>query len=253
MTWCVMTRHGRPSLPSFLRIFQNLKEKISEDKGYHFTNFHLWCSSNSLNDDSICLRLFQCTLTRVVVKWYIELLGGTCINFNQMILFFINHFQLLVRYNSDIEIFSAFSQDKATHISDHIQEWCRQKRLIKSCIPPEFMLEWFHNSLFLYISKDVSTSRETSEEEAIFKAQKLDHIYAQSQMLCEIILDMPRPNYDPRKKHGPYVNGIIGSANDKSIDLVTNRLNDLSLSYPVVGQALTYPSTPTQSMDVHSI
>ena len=52
-----------------------------------------------------------------------------------------------------------FWQDKATHISNHIQEWRRRKRLIKSFIPPEFLLKWFLKSLLPYIAKDVSTSR----------------------------------------------------------------------------------------------
>ena len=50
--------------------------KSREDPSEHVTTFHLWCSSNSLHDDSICLRLFQCTLMGPVVKWYIELLRG---------------------------------------------------------------------------------------------------------------------------------------------------------------------------------
>ena len=40
--------------------------KSDEDPGDHFTTFHLWCSSNSLNDDSVHLRLFQRTLTGVL-------------------------------------------------------------------------------------------------------------------------------------------------------------------------------------------
>ena len=35
--------------------------KAGEDPSEHVTTFHLWCSSNSLHDDSIYLRLFQCT------------------------------------------------------------------------------------------------------------------------------------------------------------------------------------------------
>jgi hypothetical protein len=116
---------------------------------------------------------------------------------------------------------SALHQDKATHISDHIQEWHRWKRLIKAYIPPEFLLEWFLKSLLPYISKDVSTSGVTSEEEAIFKSQQLDLIYAQSGMLYKILPDTPRSNYDPRQNLGPHADGIIGSANVKSTDLVT--------------------------------
>jgi hypothetical protein len=206
-----MIRHGPPiptKLPSDIPKFEG---KSGEDPGDHVTTFHLWCSSNSLNDDSVHLRLFQHTLMGVSTKWYIELPGGTYQTFNELVLVFLNHFQLSVRYDVDIEILSSFHQDKATHISDHIQEWHRRKRLIKAYIPPEFLLEWFLKSLLPYISKDVSTSGVTSEEEAIFKSQQLDLIYAQSGMLYEIIPDTPQSNYDPRQNPGPHVDGIIGS------------------------------------------
>ena len=39
----------------------------------HFMTYHLWISSNSLNDDSICLQIFLQTLTGMTSKWYIEL------------------------------------------------------------------------------------------------------------------------------------------------------------------------------------
>lgn len=44
-----------------------------EDSSNHVMNFHLWCSSKSLNDDSVRLRLFQRMLTGPTAKWYIEL------------------------------------------------------------------------------------------------------------------------------------------------------------------------------------
>jgi hypothetical protein len=111
-------------IPSDIPKFEG---KTGEDPGDHVTTFHLWCSSNSLNDDSIHLRLFQCTLMGVAVKWYIELPGGAYKTFNQMVLVFLNHFQLSVHYDVDIELLSAFHQDKATHILDHIQEWRREE------------------------------------------------------------------------------------------------------------------------------
>jgi hypothetical protein len=114
-------------------------------------NFHLWCSSNSLNDDYIHLRLFQHTLVGVTVKWYIELPGGTYGTFSLMVLVFLNQFQLPVHYDANIEILSTLQKDKATHISDHIQEWRRWKSFIKLCIPPEFLLEWFLKYLYPYI------------------------------------------------------------------------------------------------------
>jgi len=139
------------------------------------------------------------------------------------------------------------------HISDHIQEWHRQKRLIKSYIPPEFLLEWFLKSLLPYISKDVSTYGVTSKEEAILKARQLDLIYAQSGVLYEILPNMSQSKYEPRKYLGPHVDVIIGSANAKSTYLVMNQLKDLSLIHPVVGQASSLSSTPTQSVDVHYV
>jgi hypothetical protein len=237
-------------LPSDIPKFEG---KTGEDLGDRVTTFHLWCSSNSLNDDSIHLRLFQRTLMRLAVKWYIELPRGTYRNFNQMILVFLNHFQLSVRYDADIELLLALRRDKATNISDHIQKWHKRKRLIKAYIPPEFLLEWFLKSLLPYISKDVSTSEVTSEEEAIFKAHQLDLIYAQSGMLYEILPDAPRSNYDPRQKLEPHVDGIIGSTNVKSTDLMTSQLKELSLSQSVGGQALSVSSTPTQSADMHFV
>jgi hypothetical protein len=89
-------------LPSDIPKFEG---KNGEDPGDHVTTFHIWCSSNSLNDDSIFLILFQRTLMGVATKWYIELPGGTYKNFNQMVLVFLNHFQLSVRYDTHIELF----------------------------------------------------------------------------------------------------------------------------------------------------
>jgi hypothetical protein len=43
-------------LPSDIPKFD---EKFGEDPNNHVMTFHLWCSSNSLMDDSIRLSLFQ--------------------------------------------------------------------------------------------------------------------------------------------------------------------------------------------------
>ena len=56
-----------PIKPSEIPKFER---KTGKDPGDHVTIFHLWCSSNSLNGDSIWLRLFQRNLTSVAVKWY---------------------------------------------------------------------------------------------------------------------------------------------------------------------------------------
>ena len=99
--------------------------KAGEDPSEHVTTFHLWFSSNSLKDNSICLRPFQHTLTGSTTKWYIEFPRGAFILFDDLAITFLNHFQLPVRYDVGKELLSTFRQDKATHISNHIQEWHR--------------------------------------------------------------------------------------------------------------------------------
>ena len=64
----------------------------SEDLSNHVMTFHLWCSSNTLNDDSIRLRLFQRRLTGPATKWYIELLRASFDNFNTLATTFLTHF-----------------------------------------------------------------------------------------------------------------------------------------------------------------
>ena len=181
--------------------------------------FHLWFSSNSLSNDSVRLRLFQRTLNGVAAKWYIELPSVVFDRFWELAEVFLNHFQLPVWYEVGIGLLSTFRKDKATHILDHIQEWRRRKRLIKSTIPPEFLLEWFLKYLFPYISKDVSTSRVTTEEEAILRAQQLDLIYAQYGLLYEIIHEALWSSHSVEKpKLGPHAYGVLGSVQSPTIE-----------------------------------
>jgi hypothetical protein len=237
-------------LPSDIPKFE---DKNGEDPGDHVTTFHLWCSSNSLNDNSICLRLFQHILIRVVAKWYIEIPRGAYGNFIQLVMVFINHFQFPIRYDPGLELLSTLRQDNATHISDHIQEWRRRKRLIKTPIPLAFLLEWFLKSFHAPISKDVATSMVTTKEEVIFRAQQLDLIYSQSRMLYHILPDTPWSTYDPRQNPGPHANVILGAANVKSADLVTSQMKELSLSQSAGGPASFVSSNPTQLTDIHSV
>jgi hypothetical protein len=53
----------------------------------------------------------------------------------------LNHFQLPVRHDAGTKILANFEQKIVDHISDHIQEWRRQKSLIKVPVPPTFLLE----------------------------------------------------------------------------------------------------------------
>jgi hypothetical protein len=50
--WPVMPAKLPSDVPKF-------DGKVGEDSNNHVMNFHLWCSSNSLMDDSVQLRLFQ--------------------------------------------------------------------------------------------------------------------------------------------------------------------------------------------------
>jgi hypothetical protein len=98
----------------------NFEAKPNEDPGDHVTTFHLWCSYNSLKDDSVQLRLFQRTLIRSAAKWYIELDHSRYSSFGEPAMDFLNHFQLPMRYNAGTELLANFKQKTADHISDHI-------------------------------------------------------------------------------------------------------------------------------------
>jgi hypothetical protein len=110
-------------LPSDIPKFDG---KPGEDPNNHVMTFHLWCSSNSLMDDSIRLRLFQCTLTGSATKWYIELQRGSFQDFNSLAMDFLMHFQLPIRYEMGTEILTSLHQMNSVHISDHIHEWRRR-------------------------------------------------------------------------------------------------------------------------------
>jgi hypothetical protein len=110
-------------LPSDIPKFDG---KPREDLNNHVMTFHLWCSSNSLMDDSIHLRLFQRTLIGSAMKWYIELPRGFFTDFNTLAMAFLTHYQLPIRYETGTDILSFFKQTKDTHIFDHIHEWRRR-------------------------------------------------------------------------------------------------------------------------------
>jgi hypothetical protein len=157
---------------------------------------------------------------------------------------FLNHFQLPIHYDVGLKLLLTLRQDTATHISDHKQEWCRRRWLIKNPIPSAFLLEWFLKSLHPSISKDVTTSGVSNKEENIFIAQQLDLIYAQSGMLYHLLPEAQCSTYDPRKNLGPHEDGIAGSTNVKPADLAMKSVG---------GSASSGSSKPTQSSDVHSV
>jgi hypothetical protein len=92
-------------LPSNIPKFE---AKPNEDPRDHVTTFHLWCLSNLLKDNSVQLRLFQCTLIGSDAKWYIELDHSRYSSFIELAMAFLNHFQLLVRYDTGTELLANF-------------------------------------------------------------------------------------------------------------------------------------------------
>ena len=133
--------------------------------------FHLWCSSNNIVDDSIRLRLFQCTLIGVVAKRYIELPQAKYPDFNSLGFMFLQYFQLPVRYDEGVEILLSYHQSTVTHIIDHIHEWQRCCSLCKIQLDDRIFLDWFLKTLLLPIAKDITSERPQSKEEDILKAQ----------------------------------------------------------------------------------
>ena len=77
-------------------------------------------------------------------------------------------------------------------------------------------------------------------------------IYAQSSLLYEIIPNAPRSSFDPKVKPGPHVDGIVGCASAKPMDLVVQQVKQLSINQYALGQATT-SSQPTQMESVLSV
>ena len=85
------------------------------------------------------------------------------------------------------ELLTNFKQTTATHISDHIHEWRRRCRMVKTYVPNQLLAEWFIKSLLPSITEDVAKGGVVTEEQVIARAQYLDLIYTQSGTLCDKI------------------------------------------------------------------
>ena len=72
--------------------------KSKEDSTTHITIFHIWCVSNLLLDDRICLCLFPHTLTGNASKWFIEFPTAWFNNFNALEMAFLTRLKHLVQY-----------------------------------------------------------------------------------------------------------------------------------------------------------
>jgi hypothetical protein len=177
-------------LPSDIPKFDG---RSGEDPNNHVMTFHLWCSSNSLMDDSIILHLFQRTLTGSTSKQYIELPQGFFNDFNTLAMDLLTHYQLPIRYKTGTKILSSFKQSSSTHISDHIHEWRRRRCLMKVPLSDQLLAEWFTKSLIGPIACDVAMGGVVTKDKVISCAQYLDLVYSQTNTLYDLIPDAPRP------------------------------------------------------------
>ena len=162
----------------------------------------MWCSSNSITDDSICLRLFQRTLTGEASKWYVDQASSSHTTFATLARSFLSYFQLPLRYDTGIELLTSFHQSSATHLSDHAREWRRRKSL---CQSPTFedrvYMDWFLRSLLPPIEKDVASHLPQTEEAALQLALKYDLIYAQTDIFIPFYLISPDPMVSTHRGH----------------------------------------------------
>jgi hypothetical protein len=184
--------------------------KSGEDPNNHVMTFHLWCSSKFLMDDSIRLCLFQRTLTVSATKWYIELPHDFFHDFNSFAMSFLTQFQLPIHYETGTKLLTSLRQTDSVHISDHIHEWRRRRRMIKVIIPDILLVEWFTKSLLPPITRDVAMGGMVTEEETIARAQYLDLVYSRSGTLYDLLLNAARANTDPSKpSSSSHVDGVI--------------------------------------------
>jgi hypothetical protein len=157
---------------------------------------------------------------------------------------FLTHYQLPIRYDIGNEIFTSFKQSKGTHISDHIHEWRRRRRLIKLELPDQLLAEWFTKSFVNEIDKEISMGGVITEEQAISHAQYLDLVYSQTGTLFDLLPYLPHPNTSststtPVASHA--ADSVIGTAQAQSH--YVSSTNPKSNSSNV--QNAPSPTTPT--------
>jgi hypothetical protein len=205
-TWPTMPTKLPSDIPKF-------EGKVGDDPTNHIMTFHLWFSSNNIMDDSVRLRLFQCTLTGPSTKWYVEEKYGSHVTFESLAKAFLTFFQLPICHDNGLKLLSEFKQTSATHIADHIHEWRRRRSLCKAEATKQQCLNWFLKSLVSLLAKDVATTFPQSEEESISKAQQFELIYSQSGYLYTVLPDTPRPMPFGQDKPGMShsVDGLIGT------------------------------------------
>jgi hypothetical protein len=146
-------------------------------------------------------------------KLYVEEKYGPHVTFESLAKEFFTLFQLPIRHDNGLELLSEFKQTFATHITDHIHEWCRKHSLCKAEATKQQCLNWFLKSLVSFLAKDVAATFPQSKEESISKAQQFERIYSQSGYLYMVLLDALRPMPFKQDKPGMShsVDGLIGT------------------------------------------
>ena len=76
-------------LPSEIPKFEGL---VGEDPSNHVRSFHMWCSSTSITDDFVRLRLFQRTLIGATSKWYVDHTPSSHTTFATLAWAFLSYF-----------------------------------------------------------------------------------------------------------------------------------------------------------------
>jgi hypothetical protein len=84
-TWPAMPTKMPSDIPKF-------EGKSGDNPANHIMTFYLRCSSNSITDDSVRLRLFQHTLTGPSAKWYVEKKYGSHVTFESLAKSFLTFF-----------------------------------------------------------------------------------------------------------------------------------------------------------------
>jgi hypothetical protein len=168
---------------------------------------------------------------------------------------FLTHYQLPIRYETGTEILSSFKKNSATHISDHIHEWRRRRRLIKLDLPDQLLAEWFTKSFVNKISRDISMGGVVTEEQAISRAQYLDLVYSQMGTLYDLLPDAPRPSTTatsttPTTSH--VADGVIGTFHAQPKSMQASHTNPKSTASNVQSAPTPTPSTDKTS-EVNSV
>lgn len=80
----------------------------------------MWCSSNSITEDSIRLRVFERTLTEAIAKWYVNQPRATHSAFATLAKYFLAYFQLPLHHDIGTELLTPFRQTSTTRLFNHV-------------------------------------------------------------------------------------------------------------------------------------